>query len=80
MQNAKETTPDEVIFEKCPQEWIKIMKHIRSLKYVSRPDYKLIYECFRETLIQNNVSYSDPWDWEAEVFPFSFFLSKVYSL
>uniref|UniRef100_A0A915PL65 Protein kinase domain-containing protein n=1 Tax=Setaria digitata TaxID=48799 RepID=A0A915PL65_9BILA len=60
----KETITDAKLFSNCPEEWIKIMEHVRSLHYESRPNYKLIYDCLRETLIRFQVSYSDPWDWD----------------
>uniref|UniRef100_A0A1I8EJ75 Protein kinase domain-containing protein n=1 Tax=Wuchereria bancrofti TaxID=6293 RepID=A0A1I8EJ75_WUCBA len=56
----KETISDAKLFKDCPEEWIEIMRHIRSLNYESRPNYKLIYDQLQKTL----VSYSDPWDWD----------------
>lgn len=63
----KETISDAKLFNNCPEEWIKIMEHVRSLNYESRPNYKLIYDHLQETLIRFQVSYSDPWDWDLVV-------------
>lgn len=60
----KEMISDAKLFNDCPEEWIKIMEHVRSLRYESRPNYKLIYDYLQETLIRFQVSYSDPWDWD----------------
>ncbi|MFH4979182.1 hypothetical protein AB6A40_005891 [Gnathostoma spinigerum] len=64
VMTKKLETSDEVLLEGCPKEWGDIMKHIRSLKYQSRPDYSLIFERFRDTLLRLDVTYSDPWDWD----------------
>ncbi|VDK85465.1 unnamed protein product [Litomosoides sigmodontis] len=60
----KETISDAKLFSNCPEEWMKIMEHVRSLRYESRPNYKLIYDYLQETLVRFQVSYSDPWDWD----------------
>ncbi|KAK6114528.1 Protein kinase domain family protein [Brugia pahangi] len=60
----KETISDAKLFKDCPEEWIEIMQHIRSLNYETRPNYKLIYNQLQKTLIRLQVSYSDPWDWD----------------
>uniref|UniRef100_A0A1I7VWE6 Protein kinase domain-containing protein n=1 Tax=Loa loa TaxID=7209 RepID=A0A1I7VWE6_LOALO len=60
----KETISDAKLFKDCPEEWIKIMEHVRFLRYESRPNYKLIYDHLQETLVRFQVSYSDPWDWD----------------
>uniref|UniRef100_A0A0R3RQR7 Protein kinase domain-containing protein n=1 Tax=Elaeophora elaphi TaxID=1147741 RepID=A0A0R3RQR7_9BILA len=60
----KETISDANLFDNCPEEWIKIMEHVRSLGYQSRPNYKLIYDYLQETLVRFQISYSDPWDWD----------------
>ncbi|VBB34963.1 unnamed protein product [Acanthocheilonema viteae] len=65
----KETISDAKLFNGCPEEWIKIMEHIRSLRYNSRPNYKLIYDYLQETLVRFQISYSDPWDWDLVVLP-----------
>ncbi|VDN38142.1 unnamed protein product [Gongylonema pulchrum] len=62
--DLKEKANDKELFDNCPQEWLKIMEHIRSLKFESRPDYKLVYKCLQETLVRFQASYSDPWDWD----------------
>uniref|UniRef100_A0A183DMY9 Protein kinase domain-containing protein n=1 Tax=Gongylonema pulchrum TaxID=637853 RepID=A0A183DMY9_9BILA len=55
---------DETLMENCPREWIFIMKHVRTLTYESRPDYKKIYDLLMDCMNRLKVSFSDPYDWE----------------
>ncbi|TKR86998.1 hypothetical protein L596_011482 [Steinernema carpocapsae] len=60
----KKDTGDVTLLEKCPKEWLDVMKHIRSLTYEARPNYRLIYDAFLATLTRMKVSFDDPYDWE----------------
>uniref|UniRef100_A0A0M3IV09 Protein kinase domain-containing protein n=1 Tax=Ascaris lumbricoides TaxID=6252 RepID=A0A0M3IV09_ASCLU len=62
--SLKTKTTDEDLLKGCPEEWLPIMKHIRSLKFETRPNYKLIFDHLRSLLIRLDISYSDPWDWD----------------
>uniref|UniRef100_A0A915BVX6 FACT complex subunit n=1 Tax=Parascaris univalens TaxID=6257 RepID=A0A915BVX6_PARUN len=62
--SLKAKTTDEDLLKGCPEEWLPIMKHIRSLKFETRPNYKFIFDHLRSLLIRLDISYSDPWDWD----------------
>ncbi|KHN76559.1 putative serine/threonine-protein kinase [Toxocara canis] len=62
--SLKAKTSDENLLKGCPEEWMPIMKHVRSLKFESRPNYKLIFDHLRSSLVRLDTSYSDPWDWD----------------
>lgn len=68
--SLKTKTTDEDLLKGCPEEWLPIMKHIRSLKFETRPNYKLIFDHLRSLLIRLDISYSDPWDWDLIVSSF----------
>ncbi|VDN08169.1 unnamed protein product [Thelazia callipaeda] len=73
----KENISMSELFKNCPENWIQIMEHIQSLSYESRPDYKFIYDCLQATLVQLQVSYSDPWDWDLVVRSISNFYANT---
>ena len=54
--NMKEKMEDAVLLKECPPEWSGILKHVRSLPYEKRPDYKYIYDQFYATMTRLNVS------------------------
>uniref|UniRef100_A0A7E4ZR40 non-specific serine/threonine protein kinase n=1 Tax=Panagrellus redivivus TaxID=6233 RepID=A0A7E4ZR40_PANRE len=61
---SKNATTDEQLLAKAPPEYLVILKHIRSLGYKQRPDYKLIYDQLRATMDRLKVTFFDPYDWE----------------
>lgn len=63
-KKIKNDTSDEQLMKDCPIEWIKLMQHIRSLKYETRPNYRLLYDILIETLARLKVALLDPYDWE----------------
>ncbi|KAI6192497.1 Protein kinase domain-containing protein [Aphelenchoides fujianensis] len=62
--NLKEATGDEKLFEKCPTEFKDMAKHLRSLKYEDRPDYRLLYEQLMGGVRRLGTSFRRPYDWE----------------
>ncbi|KAI6206342.1 hypothetical protein M3Y94_00899100 [Aphelenchoides besseyi] len=60
----KGEVPDEKLFQRAPSELLAITTHIRSLDYYKRPDYKLIFDIFCQTMNKYKIRYSDPFDWE----------------
>ncbi|KAI6220380.1 Tau-tubulin kinase 1 [Aphelenchoides fujianensis] len=59
-----EATGDEKLFEKCPAEFTDMAKHLRSLKYEDRPDYRLLYEQLMGGVRRLGTSFRRPYDWE----------------
>ncbi|VDM37360.1 unnamed protein product [Toxocara canis] len=60
--SLKAKTSDENLLKGCPEEWMPIMKHVRSLKFESRPNYKLIFDHLRSSLGKDVVVESLPSD------------------
>ncbi|KAI1730640.1 protein kinase domain-containing protein [Ditylenchus destructor] len=56
--------PDSVLMATSPPEWIRMMDHIRNLKYESRPDYRLLYDMLTATMARLKITFADPYDWE----------------
>ncbi|KAK0419442.1 hypothetical protein QR680_014147 [Steinernema hermaphroditum] len=62
-QMKRETTDAELLAD-CPKEWMEVMTHIHTLAYETRPNYRMIYNCFMATMARLNVTFDDPYDWE----------------
>uniref|UniRef100_A0A915EF35 non-specific serine/threonine protein kinase n=1 Tax=Ditylenchus dipsaci TaxID=166011 RepID=A0A915EF35_9BILA len=63
-KKMKTEMQDNVLMANCPPEWIKMMDHIRQLKYPDRPDYRLLYDLLILSMTRMKVSFADPYDWE----------------
>ena len=44
LKEIKQKTTAEQLFKECPPEFIKITRHLETLKYEHRPNYRLIYD------------------------------------
>ncbi|KAI6242751.1 putative serine/threonine-protein kinase K06H7.1 [Aphelenchoides fujianensis] len=55
---------DEELFKNCPKPWIDIVKHLQDLSYESRPNYRLIYDRFVESILERQETFDTPYDWE----------------
>ncbi|CEF65133.1 Asator [Strongyloides ratti] len=63
----KQNTSDEVLYKNCPQEYISIANHLKTLTYYDKPKYNEIYKLLCQGLIRcGNVTFLDPMDWEDE--------------
>ncbi|CAD5218698.1 unnamed protein product [Bursaphelenchus okinawaensis] len=67
LKDIKQSTTCDKLFDKCPQEFNKITDHLKELKYENRPNYRLIYDCFIESMKRMKVTFSMPYDWEEKV-------------
>ena len=66
LQSLKESISDDKLFQRCPAEFLPINNHLKSLKYDSRPDYKLIYDFFMKGVKRLKTNFSAAYDWEDE--------------
>ncbi|CAK5026396.1 unnamed protein product [Meloidogyne enterolobii] len=51
------------LIDGCPQEFGQVLKHIDSLKFYTRPDYKWIMKILKDYLTNNRIP-ERPYDWE----------------
>ncbi|KAI6194112.1 Protein kinase domain-containing protein [Aphelenchoides besseyi] len=66
LQKMKETITDEKLFARCPSELLEMAKHLRTLKYEDRPNYKLLYDHLMTGVRRLNTNFSKAYDWEDE--------------
>lgn len=62
----KDSMKDEELLKNCPQQWLGLMNHVRSLQYEDRPNYRLMYDILLETMNHYKAKFLDPYDWENE--------------
>ncbi|KAI6215711.1 Tau-tubulin kinase 2 [Aphelenchoides besseyi] len=48
---------------------IDIIRHLKTLTYLDRPDYKFIYDTFMKSIRDKQIRFTDNYDWEKEVVP-----------
>ncbi|KAI6227387.1 hypothetical protein M3Y99_01261200 [Aphelenchoides fujianensis] len=52
------------VLEKCPPELWRVMNHLETLKWNSRPDYELIRRALEDVCAKNRFGVTEPFDWE----------------
>lgn len=65
LKEIKQKTDAEKLFKDCPPEFVKITKHLDTLSYEKRPNYRLVYGEFVAAMKRMNVTFSSPYDWES---------------
>uniref|UniRef100_A0A914ZJJ9 Protein kinase domain-containing protein n=2 Tax=Parascaris univalens TaxID=6257 RepID=A0A914ZJJ9_PARUN len=65
---VKSETSDAELFQGSPEELIDIAAHVRTLGYLSRPDYHFIYRKLADVMCKGRYKFSDPFDWEEDKF------------
>lgn len=66
LQQLKESISDDKLFSRCPVEFRPISDHLKTLKYDSRPDYKLVYDAFMKGVKRLKTDFCAPYDWEED--------------
>lgn len=51
------------LIDGCPAEFGQLLKHVDSLKFYTRPDYKWIMKLLKDYLANNRIP-ERPYDWE----------------
>ncbi|CEF66069.1 Asator [Strongyloides ratti] len=63
----KKTTKEETLFPGY-DNFTSITTYLKTLNYYSKPDYGNIAQVFLKYMKDNNVKYTDPYDWETKKF------------
>lgn len=64
LQSLKESISDDKLFQRCPAEFRSVSDHLKTLKYDTRPNYKLIYDYFIKGVKRVKSDFSAAYDWE----------------
>lgn len=61
----KKTLPLDEVFGSLPPQIQTMYKYAMKLKYLDKPDYKLLFFLLNDAIEANNINEKDPYDWES---------------
>jgi len=64
VRDVKTLYNNEKLVKDLPEEFMKFMNHITSLKYDSRPDYELLHGILKSLFERKGGNYMTPFEWE----------------
>jgi tau tubulin kinase len=65
VRDMKQQYNNEKLVRGLPEEFMKFMNHIKSLKYDSRPDYELLHGLLKSLFERNGGKKTTAFDWES---------------